>query len=336
MRILQSLCILLAFTTLSLGQTISVSGTSPSPLWNGGASLSLFTAKTLPRYSLDPELGLGLEVYARRKTGRLLDLGFNGGIKRVNFYSNRDYSAKYYYQISLLAGPSIQLSHNTFLTAQLGYASIPIHNDFFLINSINGFPVVKTAATPFLYRLSIDFKTTQNHGAGFFWEFDKLNVHNVGLRINVNFSDQIEAIIPDNNDVVTMKNTLVKLSNEGVLYVVNAACDSNLTNQKLDSMFKDHFNFCAFQIISPAEVDSVKNNINPDFYAYVGRLFGGMEEPSSSGIYLLNKDYELTQYPYPVHTAYIPPLLGDNVCFKYDYITRSTIKQFNSRLISKL
>lgn len=115
------------------------------------------------------------------------------------------------------------------------------------------------------------------------------------------------------------------------LYVVNSACSDSMSNTKLHSLFEQAYNFSAFRIIEVEEVEQVKNECSPLFFAFVGELFGGEGEPLSNGIYLMNSSFELTSFPYPVHTNYYEPLIT-GPCFDSESSTTQTIRSFNRRL----
>lgn len=115
------------------------------------------------------------------------------------------------------------------------------------------------------------------------------------------------------------------------LYIVNSACSEKMTDEKLYSLFQQAYNFSAFRVIKSEDVASVKENNSPFFFAFVGELFGGEGEPASNGIYLMDSNFELTEYPYPVHTNYYEPLIT-GPCFDSESATLQTIRSFNRRL----
>lgn len=150
--------------------------------------------------------------------------------------------------------------------------------------------------------------------------------NSLSLKLNLHFNKEEELF----QDRQIMSQMLDSLSRD-TLFVVNSACSEKMTNEILSGLFFDHYNFSAFKVISVDELQEVKKNSSPLFYAYVGEYFGGEGEPLSNGIFLLDENFELTKHPYPFHTNYYEPLIA-GPCFDTVTATISCIRSFNKRL----
>lgn len=162
------------------------------------------------------------------------------------------------------------------------------------------------------------------------------NLHDQGtlnaakLGVYFNFADFKRGI--SQKEIVAM--ALDSLSRD-TLYVVNRACSDLMTNAVLDSLFNQHYNFSAYKIINPEDVESVKLLNKPLFFALVGSHYAALDEPPTEGIYLMDSDYELTEFPFPTHTGYprnINFIGGSRPCFHSIPSSRTTIMSFNKRL----
>ncbi|MFY0645028.1 MAG: outer membrane beta-barrel protein [Bacteroidia bacterium] len=125
----------------------------------------------------------------------------------------------------------------------------------------------------------------------------------------------------------------LKALQSDTLYVINRACSDSMTNELLDSIFHKYYSYSAYRIISDVEIDEIKKRGENHFYALVGRLFGGTSEPLSNGIYLLDHNFELTVYPYPVLTPYREQ--ASRKCFSSSMLSAICVSNFNDRLLKR-
>lgn len=129
-----------------------------------------------------------------------------------------------------------------------------------------------------------------------------------------------------------MNDALLNLSND-TLYVVNRSCSKRLNDSLLYELFSRYYDHSAFRVIKNSEIEGLSKKNQAHFFAIVGELFGGESEPESSGIYLLNSEFELCGFPYPVLTTYRDPMGAP--CFDNLSITSQTIMMFNKKLVNR-
>ncbi|MBR9859746.1 porin family protein [bacterium] len=135
-----------------------------------------------------------------------------------------------------------------------------------------------------------------------------------------------------NDERAQMEESLSKLQSD-TLYVVNKACAETMTNDVLAELFSKYYRFSAFKVINVEEVDRYKSARPTLYFAYVGRYYAGMGEPESEGIFLLDHTFTLTEFPYPVFTAYNIGLSED--CFSEPDLSARVIQKFNNRLFTR-
>ena len=124
--------------------------------------------------------------------------------------------------------------------------------------------------------------------------------------------------------------TALRALSEDTLYVLNRSCSNWMTNEKLDELFAKYYEHSAYRLISEAEIETLSKKKGDHFFALVGELFGGESEPESTGIYLLDRSFELCDFPYPVLTTYRDPMGAP--CFANQSISAQTIMTFNRKL----
>ena len=129
-------------------------------------------------------------------------------------------------------------------------------------------------------------------------------------------------------EIELVREKLTELSQD-TLYVLNRACSDIMTDSLLSELFAQHYTFSAFKIIQDDEIEVYKNRENVTFFAIVGQFYAGQGEPVTEGIFLLDKDFNLVQYPYPVLTNYPRTL---DPCFSDITNTGITINRFDDRL----
>ena len=154
--------------------------------------------------------------------------------------------------------------------------------------------------------------------------------NNISLSLNIHFS----SMGIRTSAKKSMAKSLDSLSKD-TLIVVNNACSRIMSNEVLFELFSLNYGFSAFKIINTEQLDSVMANTNTLFYALIGSYYGGFSEPESNGIYLMDRHYNLTEFPYPVHTMYVLGL-GEKECFSSLTTTAFVIRKFNRRLFNSL
>ncbi len=126
-----------------------------------------------------------------------------------------------------------------------------------------------------------------------------------------------------------MRESLEGLSKD-TLYIVNRSCSDKMTDDLLNQLFEQYYDHSAMRIISDEEIGDLSRKNEDHFFAIVGALFGGESEPESTGIYLLNSEFEICDFPFPVLTTYRDPMGAP--CFDNRSISAQAIITFNKRL----
>lgn len=150
--------------------------------------------------------------------------------------------------------------------------------------------------------------------------------HHIKMTYNINFLYRKKN---NYNDLAI--ETLGKLQID-TLYFINRACPSDYTLDQLDSILQANYTYSAYRIISDAEVATVSLQPNVLHFAVIGRYYASTGDPSTNGIYLLDKDLQLTEKPYPYYTSYRRNLGAKGDCFGGPEAVGSLVEIFNSRL----
>ena len=127
-----------------------------------------------------------------------------------------------------------------------------------------------------------------------------------------------------------MYQSLEALKND-TLYIINRACPSDFTTAKLDSLFAENYTFSTFKILTQ---DDLKNGHRPNavHYAIIGEYFASEGDPETVGIFLLDRDLQLTASPYPYHTGVTKKGNGLSTCLGEPENSAFLIRTFDGRL----
>ena len=118
--------------------------------------------------------------------------------------------------------------------------------------------------------------------------------HSLSLAFNINFN----RFSASKSDLQKARETISQLSQD-TLYFINQSCKDELPNRQLDSLLKVHYNFSAFRVLEPEEIANTRKQSNVVHFALIGSYYPGEGEPPSSGIFLLDKNLNNTDIPYP-------------------------------------
>ena len=150
--------------------------------------------------------------------------------------------------------------------------------------------------------------------------------HHIKMTYNINFLYRKR-----NNYSSLAKETLDKLQTD-TLYFINRACLSDYTLDQLDSILQVNYTYSAYRIISDADIAAVSLQPNVLHFAVIGRYYASTGDPSTNGIYLLDKDLQLTEKPYPYYTSYRRSMGVKGDCFGGPGAIGSLVDVFNRRL----
>ncbi len=150
--------------------------------------------------------------------------------------------------------------------------------------------------------------------------------HHIKMAYNINFLYR-----KGTNYRSLAKESLMQLQAD-TLYFINRACPSDFTLVELDSILKVTYTFSAYKIINDAEVAAVSQQPNVVHFAVIGRYYASDSDPSTHGIYLLDKNLKLTEIPYPYFTTFPSYGLTRDDCFGGHYGIGLLVDTFNSRL----
>lgn len=150
--------------------------------------------------------------------------------------------------------------------------------------------------------------------------------HHIKLAYNINFLNNKK------NDYGTLaRETLGRLAND-TLYFINRACPSDFTTAQLDSILKENYTYSAYKIIADNEISRVSLQPNVVHFAIIGKYYASEGDPATNGIYLLNKDLQLTEKPYPFYTANGLNIGVKDNCFGGTWVVGNLVSAFNRRL----
>jgi hypothetical protein len=153
--------------------------------------------------------------------------------------------------------------------------------------------------------------------------------HHISIGYNFDFSKGLAS--PKEN--AFMINSLLALTKD-TLYFMNKSCPTDVSSHQLDSLLALHYTFSAYKILTDEEVNA-NQRPNAVHYAVFGYYNASLADPSTTGIFLLNSEYNHTQFPYPYHTGTIKFNDGTSGCIGSVYAAAILIRDFNSRLFSK-
>lgn len=135
-----------------------------------------------------------------------------------------------------------------------------------------------------------NYSLNKNYGAIFIDA--QPNYFTLGLKIGLGESWN------GNNQKAEMQDGLRKLSAD-TLYFINRSCKGEMSDYQLDSILRANYTFSAFRVVNDSQIQSVKNQDNTLNFAVIGSYYPSLGDIPSSGIFLLDKNLNNLQYPYP-------------------------------------
>ena len=160
--------------------------------------------------------------------------------------------------------------------------------------------------------------------------FDAMPSH-LSFTYNINFASNANQPA----EGFTTQNTLSALSTD-TLYFINRACESDFSIKQLDSMLNAHYTFSAYRILKDTDIAHVQKQANVVHFAVIGNYYASEGDPTTSGIYLLDRDLNLTKHPYPFFTRDFSKGKAPANCMGSLKKVSATIILFNSRLKAML
>ncbi|MDA8930643.1 hypothetical protein N9J07_04595 [Bacteroidia bacterium] len=150
--------------------------------------------------------------------------------------------------------------------------------------------------------------------------------------IAYNFNFNTNAEVPE--DVYQARMSLKRLQND-TLYFINRGCESDYTFEQLDSLLATNYTYSAYRLLHDSEIDVVSKQPNVVHFAVIGKHYGGLADPESNGVYLLDSKLNSTEFPYPYHSSNPKNSNGFSDCFGGIANTKALIRKFNWRLDKK-
>jgi hypothetical protein len=145
---------------------------------------------------------------------------------------------------------------------------------------------------------------------------------NVDLGKNWSFKDQH----------AESKNSLNQLQGD-TLYFINRSCEGELSNKQLETILSSKLTFCNYKVLKDHEIASVRKQSNVVHFAVIGQYYASEGDPLTNGIYLLDKNMEITTFPYPFYT-YVTNMESQklDLCFNELKFVELVVAKFNVRL----
>ncbi len=120
--------------------------------------------------------------------------------------------------------------------------------------------------------------------------------HHFSFAYNLNFNAKAEI----SKDIIELRSTLKRLEND-TLYFINKTCENELPNIDLEKLLNTHYAFSNFKVVKPNELVNLKKQTNVIMFALVGAHYASDGDIPSTGIFLLDKNLNNLEYPYPHH-----------------------------------
>lgn len=151
--------------------------------------------------------------------------------------------------------------------------------------------------------------------------------NNISLSYNISFSAKSNKI----NRTKQVKESFSKLSKD-TLYVINRTCEDLYTLAQVDSIFNANYTFSEYRILTDDQVATVVKQDNVVHFIVIGKYYASKGDPLTNGIYLLDKNLNLTERPYPYYTSDAGTFLSSKLCFQSLSHMASIVQLFNKRL----
>ena len=147
----------------------------------------------------------------------------------------------------------------------------------------------------------------------------------ISLGYNINFN-----LKPKLDDAKSLMNkNLRKLSSEGTLYIINRTCEDDFTNIELDSLWNTNYTASKYKVINDEDIPEIMKSKGFFFFAVMGKYYAGLGEPTTTGIYMLDRTATLLQWPYPYYTAINN---GTSNCIGLKEIAAIGIRKFSTSI----
>jgi hypothetical protein len=115
------------------------------------------------------------------------------------------------------------------------------------------------------------------------------------------FSDtSADSGIPSRKEV---RESLSKMKKD-TLYVMNRTCKGTFSNEDINRLFEENYTFSTFRVLEDNEIYKVSKQENLTHFALIGEYHTAQSTTEYPGIYLLDKDSKLCEYPYPGVTRF--------------------------------
>jgi hypothetical protein len=159
--------------------------------------------------------------------------------------------------------------------------------------------------------------------------YDAIPNH-IKIAYNLNFNRNGKEPI----DVAAARITLTQLKND-TLYFINRSCAEDFSKAQLDSLLSKNYHYSAYKVLDDSEINATSKQSNVIHFAIIGTHYASYGDPSSTGIYLLDKDLKNTEFPYPYHTTNPKNGNGLSKCIGSLENAAALIRVFNARLSDK-
>lgn len=100
-----------------------------------------------------------------------------------------------------------------------------------------------------------------------------------------------------------VRQSLSKLQKD-TLYVINRTCKGTFSNEDINRLFADNYTFSKFRVLKDDEIYAVSKQTNVTHFALIGEYHTSENTTSFPGIYLLDKESNLCEMPYPGVTRF--------------------------------
>ncbi|MBL6730230.1 MAG: hypothetical protein ISP74_04910 [Bacteroidia bacterium] len=150
--------------------------------------------------------------------------------------------------------------------------------------------------------------------------------------INISYAINFNTFISKTDERQRMISSLKALQRD-TLYVIDRSCTNDITKDQIDSLWATNYQFSKYRIIGDDEISTIQKRQNCVHFAVFGNHYAGIGEPTTSGIYLLDKNLINVEYPYPAFTRITG---GTRKCFGSMENIAIGIFIFNNRLSKKL
>jgi hypothetical protein len=155
--------------------------------------------------------------------------------------------------------------------------------------------------------LELDLSSRNSLELGYAFSFNRkstpLFINGSPSTVSLTYSINFNLKPKDTNPRSLMIKSLGQLANKGTLYIINRTCETDFTNKELDSLWRTNYTFSKFEIVKDEEVAEIMKTDGTFFFAVIGKYYASKGDPSTTGIYLLDRNGNLMTRPYPYYIS---------------------------------